>query len=114
MNVLSVDFDWIMEPSIEAYNHLSCKQLLGPIQTWEKIKEIIPGLEPKFNLNKFHQLYFFLLHKGKELTQKDIYIGLNHSEINLFLQDEVSLKVSREYISLHLFAGTISVAKVLS
>ena len=46
MNVLSIDFDWIMEPSIEAYNHISNTDRFGPLRTWEKIKAIIPGFDP--------------------------------------------------------------------
>lgn len=93
MNILSIDFDWIMEPSIEAYNHISRGERLGPLRTWEKIKEIIPNFNPQCDLNKFHILYFFLLDKGKKLTKKDIYIGLNHDEICHFLENDKKVNI---------------------
>lgn len=87
MNVLSVDFDWIMEPSIEAYNHISRGDALGPLRTWGKIYEVIPALNPECDLNKFNILYHLLLDKGKTLTKEDIFIGFNHDQIYNFLKD---------------------------
>lgn len=87
MNVLSIDFDWIMEPSIEAYNHISNTDRFGPLRTWEKIKAIIPGFDPQCDLSKFHDLFFLLLDKSKKLKQEDICISFNHEEIYNFLSD---------------------------
>lgn len=87
MNVLSIDFDWIMEPCIEAYNNMVQGSRLGPVRVWEQIHEIIPNFVPECDLEKFHKLFFFLLYKGKSLTKDDIYIGMNHDEINYFLKN---------------------------
>ncbi len=87
MNVLSVDFDWIMQPCIEAYNHISQEERMGPLRVWEKIHNIIPGLNPECDLNKFQSLYFFLLEKSKFLKVEDIFIGMNHDQIYGFLHE---------------------------
>lgn len=88
MNILSVDFDWIMEPCIEAYNHISRGERMGPLRVWEKIYSIIPSLNPECDLNKFQALYFFLLDKGKTLKKEDIFIAMNHDQIYHFLEEE--------------------------
>lgn len=76
-----------MEPSIEAYNNIVKGNRMGPVRIWEQIHEIIPSFNPQCDLDKFHKLFFFLLYKGKDLTKNDIYIGMDHSEINFFLKD---------------------------
>ena len=91
MNILSIDLDWIMEPSIEAYNHITMEDRLGPARMWEKIMSIIPNINLDCDLSKFHNLYFLLLDKGKHLVFKDIYIGYDHHEIYNFLLNSTDI-----------------------
>ena len=88
MNVLSVDFDWIMEPSIEAYNHISVRDRFGPLRTWERINEAIPALDPKCNLSKLRTLYFFLLDKGKTVMYQTAPVMLDNLIADLFAKPE--------------------------
>lgn len=88
MNILSVDFDWIMQPTIEAYNNMVHGYTkLGPKEVWEHIEKNIPGFEPLCDLNRFTDLYFFLKDHSKNLYKEDIYIGFNHDELYRFMDD---------------------------
>lgn len=89
MKVLSIDFDWIMEPSIEAYNCLSCGSPLGPAQIWSTIQHKIPNLNPECDLDKFTDLYFFLKDISKNIKSDNIFIGYNHDQIYDFIGKDV-------------------------
>ena len=78
---------------IEAYNKISNTDRLGPMRTWAKIEAIMPGFDPKCDLTKFHDLFFLLLHKGKKLTQKDIYIAFGHENIHDFLSEDTNISL---------------------
>ena len=93
MNVLSIDFDWIMEPSIEAYNKLAKIECLGPMRTWENIIKTIPSLNVECDLIKFQILYELLIQKSKTLAKDNILIALNHDAIYNFLQNDNQLHV---------------------
>ena len=95
MNILSIDFDWIMQPTIEAYNNIVLGyNALGPLESWENVKKQIPNFEPYCNLDQFTQLYFLLKDKIQWLTRNDIYIGLNHDELYGFMEKQEA----KEYI----------------
>ena len=83
MNVLSIDFDWIMEPVIEAYNHISGSPVLKYDDCWNIIKKKLP--DTKFYCNNN------LLNKIFEIVEKfpnRIVIGENHEEILQMINDE--------------------------
>lgn len=85
MKVLSIDFDWVMEPFIQAYNQYSRANKSGPDETWKIIEAEIPAL--KYNCNfemdyeKYANLYFFLREVCKHNPKSYILIGQNHNEI---------------------------------
>ena len=58
INILSVDFDWIMEPSIGLYNsmiHGSNSEM-----DWETIKTFAPGVTFEADYNKYWMLTLYL------------------------------------------------------
>lgn len=87
MNILSIDFDWIMEPSIEAYNYFTGEHTLGPALAWEKVFELIPNLNIDCDLEKYKILYFLLKQVSKNIKSENIYVGFKHNEIYYFLED---------------------------
>lgn len=87
MNILSIDFDWIMEPSIEAYNNLvNTDSLFGPMELWNKIQNIIPNINPECNLDHFNILYFLIKKYSKQLKFEDCYIALSHGDLYDFME----------------------------
>ena len=88
MNVLSIDFDWIMEPTIEAYNNLAHgHDPHGYAEIWKIIQNKMPGFEPECDLNKFTDLFFFLKSLAKNISKENIKIAFNHEEIYDFVKD---------------------------
>ena len=87
MNILSIDFDWIMEPSIEAYNYFIKEDPLGPAQSWERIFELIPNLNIDYDLNKYKTLFFVLKQVANNIHRDNIYVGYQHHELYYFLKD---------------------------
>ena len=102
MNILSIDFDWIMQPTIEAYNNI-CKGYnnLGPIEIWDEISRMMPGFNPECDLNRFTDLYFLLKDKLKYLTKEDVHIGINHDELYYFMEKQQAKKYSVYNIDHH-------------
>ena len=90
-----------MEPCIEAYNHISRVERMGPVRTWEKIKAIIPNFIPECDIEKYHTLFFLLLDKGKLLKKEDIYIGLNHDQMIAFMEEFKEHKINLYNIDHH-------------
>jgi len=87
LNILSIDFDWIMQPTIEAYNNLCHgNSPLGPKEIWEQIEMTMPGFEAHCDLNRFTDLYFTLKEVIKNLTKDDCYVGLAHDELYKFMK----------------------------
>lgn len=87
MNILSIDFDWIMQPTIEAYNNLCHgNSPLGAKEIWEQIEMAMPGFEARCDLNRFTDLYFTLKEVMKNLTKGDCYVGIEHGELYNFMQ----------------------------
>ena len=94
MNVLSIDFDWIMEPTIEAYNSLSHgRDAFGPAEIWRIIQGKIPGFSPECDLNKFTDLFFFLKEKVNGIDKDNIKIAFNHEEIYDFLDKDFDVSL---------------------
>ena len=76
INILSVDFDWIMEPSIYAYNSLiindsAVEQVLIDTKS--------PGAIFLPDYNKYYELIQLLF--SRKLNSKDVYIAESHNEI---------------------------------
>ena len=85
MKILSIDFDWVMEPFIQAYNHYCKTSKSGPDETWEHIKEAIPAFQSSIPLEmdykKYADLYFFLRGVCSNNPKAYIYLGSGHNEI---------------------------------
>lgn len=85
MKILSIDFDWVMEPFIQAYNQFSRTSSSGPDETWEYITTEIPALQHsmpfEMDYGKYADLYFFLRAICSNNPKSYIYIGQSHSEI---------------------------------
>lgn len=80
MDVLSIDFDIIMAPTIEYYNHMV------PSRKWEDIQMENPYMyNPKADLSHYNYLLCLL---DKIITkEKDIYVAYNHKMIIDFLSN---------------------------
>lgn len=86
MDVLSIDFDIIMAPTIEYYNHMT------PQRKWKDIQEENPSLIiPKMDLNHYTYLVRLLNKVVDENTE--IYVAFNHKMILDFLKDDVDLSI---------------------
>ena len=85
MRILSIDFDWVMEPFIQAYNHYVRTSKSGPDNTWNHIKQMIPALESSFSFEmdyeKYAELYFFIRAVCSNNRKAYIFIGEGHNEI---------------------------------
>lgn len=72
-NILSIDFDWIMAPSIEAYNSLDG----SGVRDWATYKLAAPAAILPADLEKYHQLYQLVksmrnqFERGKVAAAKD-------------------------------------------
>jgi hypothetical protein len=74
MNILSVDLDWIMEPSINFYEDL--------IEENNYFLSNLPnGVELKADLNKYAILSTLLVEKILKIKNSDIYIADTHTDI---------------------------------
>lgn len=80
MDVLSIDFDIIMAPTIEYYNHMV------PSRNWEDIQMENPYMyNPKADLSHYNYLLCLL---DKIITKEtDIYVAYNHKMIIDFLSN---------------------------
>lgn len=90
MRILSIDFDWVMEPCIQAYN-LYCRGLhdLGPVGSWNDIKTKIPAIDflnLEMDYKKFRQLYFFLQDILNKNPNTPVAIRADHDEIIPFVE----------------------------
>ena len=83
VNILSIDFDWIMEPSIEIYNDIVSSED-GP---WAAFQERAPGVKMECSFSKYEDLCTFLgTHTNPRLTSKDILICNEHHELFHFIE----------------------------
>ena len=81
MRILSIDFDWVMEPCIEAYNKISRQNELGPYKVWETIEKVMPGVSFEMDFQKYNTLYFFLRDTLSINGTKSLIIEPHHEAI---------------------------------
>lgn len=82
MNILSIDFDWIMAPSIQSYNSLSRPQVNWTYNTWRNIEFEIPANNFQFDPEKYYQLLHIIQQFKLDCKDLDyIYTGLDHHTI---------------------------------
>lgn len=105
MRILSIDFDWVMEPFIQAYNQYSKQYDSGPDEAWQKIIDAIPafafGQSLEMDYNKYMELYFFIRDICTNNLNSYIYIGQNHNEIVPLIKEIHKLK-----------GGTLSIVNI--
>ena len=90
INILSVDFDWIMAPSIEAYNNLVFND---NYKNWDSIVQQMPGIHFPCDLTKYKSLMVCLYNVVSGLKDKDHYKwGLNHDQIVECITKDWNLK----------------------
>lgn len=78
INILSLDIDWIMEPSIQIYNNLINED--SPVEQYNlDIKA--PGAILNSDLNKYLQLNRLLFSKQCKVQLQDICITKTHKDI---------------------------------
>jgi hypothetical protein len=86
MDVLSIDFDIIMGPSIEYYNHMV------PNRTWKDIDKENPMLiNPKADLA--HYTYLLCLLNKVVNENIPIYVAYNHKKILDFLKNDTNINL---------------------
>ena len=89
VNILSVDFDWIMEPYIEFYNQFA--------DDMSDLNMIVPDLNkinPYPDLNKFKLLTTYLYNISNDITDKNnIYFGKRHSEIKDVIENQWKIRM---------------------
>lgn len=84
INILSVDIDWIMEPSIQIYNHL----IKEDIKTEQYDLTVnAPGAILNPDLQKFYQLNKILFSKNCKVAPKDLVINPTHKAIVKAIND---------------------------
>lgn len=89
MNVLSIDFDIIMAPDIELYNHFVDDQ-----NTVQSLTEGYPILNySRADLNHYVKLVHLILNTTKDLGIEDIRVALSHEDIKNVLNDCHDVKV---------------------
>lgn len=77
INILSVDFDWIMEPSINIYNEIADGKI--PL---DQVLKLSPGVTLKPDLEKYKTLIIYLGNIVRSLPNRDrVQICQNHDEI---------------------------------
>ena len=85
MKILSIDFDWVMEPCIEVYNDFSCgRNVTGPAGTWEEIQQKIPMIQKlglEMDYKKYEELYYIILNTIQSNPNLKIAIRNTHDEI---------------------------------
>ena len=86
MDVLSIDFDIIMAPTIEYYNHMT------PQRSWEDMQQENPYLiAPKMDLEHYNYLICLLNKVIDENTE--VYVAFNHKMIVDFLKNDTDLSI---------------------
>lgn len=79
INILSVDFDWIMAPSIVAYNEFAHG---GGSNDWEVIQSLMPGVSFKADMDKYLQLVVYLTNICDKLKDRNCFLTANsHDDI---------------------------------
>ena len=81
--ILSVDFDWIMRPCIEAYNGMcgNAHNLNDLVDSWDYILHRLQDMPLHCCEEQFADLALFLKTVTKTLPADHIYFILNHDEV---------------------------------
>jgi len=88
INILSIDFDWVMEPSIEFYNEIADSRIL--LDDWLKR---CPGITVKPDYKKIKQLLVYVNNIVKFLPNKDrIVFRTEHTDIVDAIENVWNLK----------------------
>lgn len=87
MNVLSIDFDIIMAPSINLYNNMV------PGTNWDDLLKSLPNLTTTpADLNIYSRLLRYLLRTIDKTSS--IFIGYSHSFIQDYLKNDNDLTIT--------------------
>lgn len=78
INILSIDVDWIMEPSIESYNS---KTLETQEDTWKNILLAAPKVNYPADARKYNRLVELLFSSSNKVSKENIYLADSHEEI---------------------------------
>lgn len=77
INILSIDFDWIMEPCIEFYNDKATQSI-----ALDELLKLSPNIYIKPDYQKFSTLVTYATNIAQTLPNaKNVYFGVNHQEI---------------------------------
>ena len=88
INILSVDFDWIMEPCIDFYNDRATQ--LVPL---DDLLKSSPNVYLKPSYEKFVTLITYATNIARTLpSAKNVYFGINHQEIIPAIENIWNLK----------------------
>ena len=79
MKVLSIDLDYIMEPSIEIYNGIHFSN--NPSLRWEKLFDNIPFKESHFEINQANLLYCYKTFLKALKNCDNVSFGYEHDSI---------------------------------
>ncbi len=79
--ILTIDFDIVMAPSIEEYNHLI------PSHSWEQILKILCKC-PEMDYEIYEIISYIIMQNLKNLSKDNIHFITNHKDIINFLPKE--------------------------
>ena len=77
VNILSVDFDWIMAPSIEIYNNM----VGGDRYPWDEIRDRCPGARFDCDFERYKKLCIYLGNIVKTLPKDHLKHAQDHGAI---------------------------------
>ena len=81
-NIVTIDFDIIMGPSIELYNSLV------PRKQWEELGEIPQIRTLSADLTLYSRLTEYILKIKKQISSQHIHFLLDHEDVSFFIQPE--------------------------
>ena len=89
MNILSIDFDIIMHPDIMLYN-----SMVSPDHSFNVTQDAHPLIQfARADLTRYQTLLSFILEVTKHLNVEDIRVGINHDDIQYFLEGQKNVHV---------------------
>lgn len=93
MNVLSIDFDWIMEPVIEAYNTISDIPDISYHECWNIIQDNFPNLHYYCNNTLLKKIFEII-----KYFPNQVIFGKNHHEIlSIINNDFINILVNIDH-----------------
>ena len=108
LNVLSIDMDWIMAPSIEAYNHLVYTN--KGISLDDVLNTYMPGINVEADMEKFYQIIRLILTAADGIERKNKGYSNRHDDIIGFLDLKEMQKINLFNIDHHHDLGYDSLA----